>query len=294
MSTYSITQLEKLTGIKAHTIRIWEQRYHLLNPERTDSNIRMYNDEELRKLLNTSLLISNGHKISKIASYSSGEISEIINKMISNQESSDLFSESIINQLISSAFVFNELNFEKYFSMSIAKLGLKEAYMKIIYPMLVKLGMLWTTSEISPGQEHFITNLIRQKFFAAIDSLPLPTKAKRKWVLFLPEEEDHETGLLFASFILKKEGHQVIYLGPKVPYESLKEAIYFNQPTDLLFFLVKHQPKKAIQLLIKNLEKDFKKTSILACGKNDVFDGIKRKQKLQIVTSVEQFNLFIK
>ena len=117
MSNYSITQLEKLTGIKAHTIRIWEQRYHLLKPERTDSNIRLYNDEELRKLLNTSLLINNGHKISKIASYSSGEISKIINRMISNQESSDLFSESIINQLISSAFVFNEANFEKYFSM---------------------------------------------------------------------------------------------------------------------------------------------------------------------------------
>ncbi len=294
MSNYSITQLEKLTGIKAHTIRIWEQRYHLLKPERTDSNIRMYNDEELRKLLNTSLLINNGHKISKIASYSSGEISEIINKMILNQESSDLFSESIINQLISSAFVFNEVNFEKYFSMSIAKLGLNETYTKIIHPMLVKLGMMWTTSELSPAQEHFITNLVRQKFFAAIDSLPIPSKAKRKWVLFLPEEEDHETGLLLACFILKKTGHQVIYLGPKIPYESLKEAIYFNQPTDALFFLVKHQPKKSIQMLIKNLEKDFKNTSIVACGKKEVFDGIKNKKKLQIVTSVEQFNMFIK
>ncbi len=294
MSNYSIAQLEKLTGIKAHTIRIWEQRYHLLKPERTETNIRMYNDEELRKLLNTSLLINNGYKISKVAGYSSLEISEIINEMISNQKSSDLFSESIINQLISSAFVFNEANFEKYFSMSITKLGLKETYMKIIHPMLVKLGMMWTTSELSPGQEHFITNLIRQKFFAAIDSLPIPSKSKRKWILFLPEEEDHETGLLFACFILKKAGNQVIYLGSKVPYESLKEAVYFNQPTDVLFFLVKNQPKKSIQMLIKNLEKEFKKISIVACGKKEVFDGIIRKEKVQIVTSVEQFNMYIK
>ena len=294
MSIYSITQLQKLTGIKAHTIRIWEQRYQLLKPERTDSNIRMYNDEELRKLLNTSLLINNGHKISKIATYSSGEISEIINKMISSQRPSDLFSESIINQLILSAFVFNEAKFEKYFSMSIAKQGLKETYIKIIHPMLVKLGMLWTTAELSPGQEHFITNLIRQKFFVAIDSLPISSKARRKWILFLPEEEDHETGLLFACFILKKEGHQVIYLGPKVSYESLKQAIYFNQPTDLLFFQVIHKPIKSIQMLIKNLERDFKEISIVACGKKDVFEGVKPKKKVQIVTSVEQFNLIIK
>ena len=110
----------------------------------------------------------------------------------------------------------------------------------------------------------------------------------------MPEEEDHETGLLFACFILKKENHQVIYLGPKVPYESLKEAIYFNKPTDLLFFLVKHQPKKSIQMFIKNLEQDFKKISIVACGKKEVFDGIKSKEKVQIVSSVAQFNMFIK
>ncbi len=294
MSIYSINQLEQLTGIKAHTIRIWEQRYQLLKPERTDSNIRMYNDEELRKLLNTSLLINNGHKISKIANYSEKKISEIINEMISSQKSSDIFSELIINQLISSGLVFNEINFEKGFSSAILKLGLKDTYIKILYPLFVKMGMMWTSLEISPGQEHFITNLIRQKLFSAIDKLPIPSGSKKKWLLFLPEEENHESGLLFANFILKQANQSIVYLGPNVPFESLKTAIQFNKPTHLLFFIVKRQQTEMLQKFITGVRKDFKNVTIVISGNKESFAGIEPVKRLHFVTSVSHFYNLIK
>jgi len=289
MSVYSIAQLEKLTGIKAHTIRIWEQRYGLIEPRRTDSNIRLYNDEELRKLLNTSLLINAGHKISKIAAYSDRRVSEIINEIVHYPEQTDLFSEAIIGKLISSGLAFNESVFEKSYSSALLKLGLEETYKKIIYPMLVRVGVMWTTSEISPGQEHFISNIIRQKLFTAIDSLPINTKSKRKWVLFLPGEEDHETGLLFANYILKQAGQNVIYLGSRVPFESLKTAIHTTEPTDILFFIVRNQPDEVLKKYIKEVEKVFKKSKIIVTANNKILERLKPGGKTKFISTIEQF-----
>lgn len=289
MSAYSISQLEKLTGIKAHTIRIWEQRYNLLKPHRTDSNIRLYNDDQLKKLLNASLLLSSGHKISKIASYSEREVSGIINEMIVKEASADFTSEAIINQLITSGLTYNEILFEKNFASALIRFGVKDTYVKVLYPMLSRLGILWSASEVSLCQEHFISNLVRQKLFVSIDSLPLPSTPQRKWILFLPEEEDHEIGLLFANFLLKQACHNVIYLGSRVPFENLKEAIRINKPTNLLFFIVRHQQKFVIQKLVRDLEKNNKNISLVVAGNSNALSGIKKNKKTNFVNSIEQF-----
>jgi len=289
MSVYSISQLEELSGIKAHTIRMWEQRYGLLTPERTDSNIRMYNDDQLRKLLNVTLLINNGVKISKAATYSEKEIAGVISKMISEQPAADFFTEAIINQLITSGLEFSEVNFDKAFSSAILRFGLQDSYIKIIYPLLVRTGLLWTKAGISPCQEHFLTNLIKRKIYTAIDSLPSNPAAKKRWILFLPEEEDHEIGLLFANFILKNAGNDVIYLGQRVPYESLKKSIKDTKSTVLLFFLVRHHPRTTLNMLFRNLVRDFSKSTIIvSCNKNEL-KGLNVSEKIRNANSIDEF-----
>jgi MerR family transcriptional regulator, light-induced transcriptional regulator len=289
MSFYSIAQLEELSGIKAHTIRMWEQRYGLLKPDRTDSNIRLYDDDQLRKLLNTTLLINNGIKISKAATFTEKEIDSVITRMISEQKSPDFFSEAIVNQLIAAGLEFSEINFDKAFASAILRFGLKDTYIKIIYPLLVRTGLLWSNAGISPCQEHFLTNLIKRKLHAAIDSLPTNPSAKQRWILFLPEEEDHEIGLLFANFILKNAGNDVIYLGQRVPYASLKNSIKDSKSTVLLFFLVRHHPRTILNMLFRNLTRDFSKSSIIvSCGKNEL-KGISVPGRIKNTTSIEEF-----
>jgi DNA-binding transcriptional MerR regulator len=289
MSFYSIAQLEGLSGVKAHTIRIWEQRYGLLKPARTDTNIRLYDDEQLRKLLNTTLLINNGVKISKVASFNEKEISSEISKIIAGEKSSDFFSEAIISQMISSGLEFNEINFDKAFSSAILRFGLRDTYIKIIYPLLVRTGLLWSNAGISPCQEHFLTNLIKRKLYTAIDSLPSNPSSKQKWILFLPEEEDHEIGLLFANFILKNAGSDVIYLGQRVPYESLKKSIKDTRLTVLLFFLVRHHTPSILNRLFKNITRDFTKSSVIvSCNQNEL-KGISLPRRIKNISSIEEF-----
>jgi DNA-binding transcriptional MerR regulator len=289
MSVYSISQLEELSGIKAHTIRMWEQRYHLLSPERTESNIRLYNDEQLRKLLNITLLINNGVKISKASAYTDKEISIVIDRMISDQSSEDFFAEAIINQLITAGLEFSETNFDKAFTSSILRFGMEGSYTKVIYPMLVRTGLLWSNAGITPCQEHFLSNLIKRKLSVAIDSIPANSLKKQKWILFLPEKEDHEIGLLYANFILKNAGKEVIYLGQRVPYESLKKSIKDSKNTILFFFLVRHHPKSTLNMLFSSLVRDFSKATIIVSSKKSELKGISVPAKIKNTTTLEEF-----
>ena len=172
MSQYSIKELEKLSGIKAHTIRIWEKRYSLLTPLRTDTNIRYYGDEELKKLINVTSLLSLGLKISKISEMSNDEINQKLGELISDIKFSDSVSEVITNQLIASAINYDEYAFEKAFSSAILRHGLVDTYINIVYPLLEKVGMLWLKSDLMPAQEHFLSNMIHQKIQSAIDNVP--------------------------------------------------------------------------------------------------------------------------
>jgi DNA-binding transcriptional MerR regulator len=222
MGAYTIRELENLSGIKAHTIRIWEKRYGLIAPQRTSTNIRTYCDSELRKLLNISILNRNGLKISKIARLSQGEIAQQVNHFNENVTSTENQVESLALAMID----MDEYKFEQVLARSIIKFGFEEAVMHVLYPFFVKVGLMWQTGSITPVQEHFVSGIIRQKFFVAIDSLVSNDKpGVPRFVFFLPEGEYHEFGLLFFCHLAKKRGFQTIYLGQSLPVEDLPEFV---------------------------------------------------------------------
>jgi MerR family transcriptional regulator, light-induced transcriptional regulator len=262
MSTYSIKALEKLSGIKAHTIRIWEKRYALFTPLRTDTNIRYYGDNELKRLLNVTSLISRGFKISKISEMSDNEINQQLDNLITDIKYSDSISEVLINQFITSAINYDEHSFEKAFSLAISRYGLIDTYINIIYPLLEKVGILWTKSDLVPAQEHFLSNLIKQKIQSAIDNITPAAQSEQPWVLFLPEEEVHDIGLLLSSYILREHGRAVIYLGARVPKDSLFSVLELFPKAKLLFFLVKQFDGLSINSLVKNINVKYPESKI--------------------------------
>ena len=195
MAQYSIKEVETLSGVKAHTLRIWEQRYHLLTPERTDTNIRFYSDEQLRMLLNIATLNRNGMKISKIAGLEKGALNQEVLKVFESANQPD----NLLDSLIHSMLDFDERRFEKTLSDAILKIGFDDAFVKLLFPFLIRTGILWATGAVRIVQEHFITNLIRRKIYVAIDSVFVePNKQSKKFILFLPEGETHDLLLLFT------------------------------------------------------------------------------------------------
>lgn len=225
MASYSIKDLEKLTGVKAHTIRIWEQRYQLISPQRTETNIRFYTDEEAKRLLKVAALYHQGMKISKIASLNEASLNECILDIEPNGNK-----HATLEQLTIAMIDLSEEHFLDLFNQCIEDLGFKETMIQIIYPFLQKVGVMWQIGDIDPAQEHFISNLIRQKLISAIDKLYRPKKSTDiKVILFLPEGELHEMGLLFYSYLLQEMNYHVIYLGQSVPAEDLvKVAQKYN------------------------------------------------------------------
>ena len=204
--------------MKAHTIRIWEQRYNLISPQRTDTNIRFYTDEEVKRLLKIAALYHQGIKISKIASMSE----EAINEYILNIELHTGNEHVALEKLTIAMIDLNEEHFLSVVTPSIQERGFKNTMIQLIYPFLQKVGVMWQVGDVHPAQEHFISNLIRQKLIAAIDQLYKPkTATDPKVILFLPEGELHELGLLFYSYLLQEMNYHVIYLGQSVPPEDL-------------------------------------------------------------------------
>lgn len=286
MSSYSIKQLEQLSNVKAHTIRIWEQRYNMFTPKRSDTNIRLYDDEQLKKLLNVCILMNHGMKISAISKFNQDQISKEIDKITISSQQNDHKIESIINQLIIAISNFDEAQFDKIFSSVVWGYGLLNTYVKIIYPMLSRIGFLWLKSNVIPVQEHFVSNLIKQKLFAAIDALPIPTKTDQTWILFLKENEEHEIGLLFANFLIRQSGRRVIYLGQRIPYDNLKEVIQLNNPTHLFTFFVTNQEENSTEKFIKKLSTEYKNLTICISGNNSSI--ISKHKNILMLDSVQQ------
>ncbi len=250
MATYTIRDLERISGIKAHTIRIWEKRFGLIEPERTSTNIRKYCDAELKKLLNVSILNKNGYKISKIARLTHDEISHSINKLNENQ----LNTESQIENLTVAMIDFDELKFEKVFTKSVIQYGFEDTITKVLTPFLMRIGVMWQTGTINTAHEHFISNLVRQKMFVAIDSLTPGSLVNPKTsLLFLPEKELHELSLLFANYLIRKRGHKVIYLGQNVPFPDIIEIARKIHVDFLVTSFISSASVKDIVIYMNNL-----------------------------------------
>jgi len=224
---YSIKDLEKISRIKAHTLRIWEQRYNILKPCRSETNIRSYTNNDLKMLLNISLLNNNGVKISKIAEMEPHEIYSAVHEL-SQKEFESNFQ---IDNLVISMVDMDEERFEKAISNNILKIGFDKTINEVIYPFLKKIAVLWITDSINPAQEHFISNLIRQKLISAIDAQVIRREnAKSKFMLYLPEHELHEISLLYYHYRLRDLNFKSYYLGQSVPFEDLQKVYAVHQP----------------------------------------------------------------
>ncbi len=233
---FSIRDLENLSGIKAHTIRIWEKRYGLLIPERTSTNIRTYSLVSLQKLLNITLLYNHGHKISKIAKIPEENIPLIVREIVAKN--------SVKNHAIS-AFKLAMINFDQSlfvstFNSIMVNRTFREVFKDVFIPFLNELGLLWQTNSISPAHEHFITGLIKQKLIVSTERLELQTtKTDKVFVPFLPENEIHEIGLLYLNHEIVLHGYKSIYLGQTVPLETLKDVMqYFDNIHFITYFTV--------------------------------------------------------
>lgn len=290
MIQYSINELESLTGIKAHTIRIWEKRYGLLKPERTDTNIRHYSNEELRKLINITTLYNGGMKISHIVNLSEQEINLKISELITNSQTEQtVIYEPYIGNLINASLNFDEVSFEKNFSNAILRYGLANTYQFILLPMLQRIGILWNTEKMNPAQEHFISNLVLQKIYSAIDGLQPSTESNEKWLLFLPQHEFHEIGLLVANYLLRNAGKKVIYLGSRVPYDALLQTAQINKPTHLMLVIVRNQPIEELQEYLDKLAIDFKDSKIKIAGNPFLLSQANIKKPISLIESLEAF-----
>jgi MerR family transcriptional regulator, light-induced transcriptional regulator len=270
---YSIKDIENLTNIKAHTIRIWEKRYGIIKPDRSDTNIRSYSEEELRKLLNISILINNGIKISHIAAFSQNEIKEKAFFILQNPNDP----ESHIKNLVIAMVELDESKFEKILSKSFINLGFEKTMMNLIYPFLQHIGVLWQTGSINPAQEHFISNLVRQKLISSIDSIDFKeNRNSRKFMLFLPEGELHEIGLLFYYYMLKVRGHHVLYLGQSTPLSSLIQSVEILPADFLVLFLISSFSGISYIDYLNELSDNFKSAKILITGGqiNDIGDDL--------------------
>jgi DNA-binding transcriptional MerR regulator len=261
VSNYSIKDLEQLSGIKAHTLRIWEQRYNLLSPKRTDTNIRFYDDEDLKLILNVAMLNSHGIKISKIAAMNGSEISEEIIRL--TDQSVDYNDQ--IQALTICMIEMDEERFEKILSTNIIKLGFEDTLLKVVYPFLTKIGILWLTGAISPAQEHFISNLIRQKLIVAIDG-EVGNSQGKTFMLFLPEGELHEISLLFSSYLIKKHGHRVIYLGQNTPTADLISVYKLQKPDFLLTVITSSPTGEKVQGYLDMLGSEFSNSKVFVSG----------------------------
>lgn len=290
MAQYSIKDLEKLSGIQAHTIRIWEKRYRLVTPQRTDTNIRVYSDEDLKRLLNVAVLNHNGLKISKIARLNDVEIKDKIINL-----SSDLSDSSgQIDSLVVSMVELNENKFEAILSSLIDQIGFEETFVKIVYPFLNKIGVLWQTGNINPSQEHFASNIIKRKLFVAIDQLSLNISASAKFIFFLPEGEFHELGLLFYTYILKKNGLFPIYLGQSVPFEDLV-AVQNSYSAEYIFTLLTTSLQDiSYTEYLNTLSKTFKKQRIFIAGEQTTRMEFKKTSNITRVKSPEHLKEILK
>ncbi len=264
VNQFSIKDMEVLSGVKAHTIRMWEQRFHMFEPRRTPGNIRYYNDSDLKKLLNLSFLTQQGYKVSVLARMSEEELS----RRVVDLSLTCTGVESRIQSLTMHMLQLNELGFTQLLSVFIKESGLEQVMLDIVFPFFRAIGFMWQTGTITPAHEHFITHLIRQKLIVSIDQMDfVQQEAAKKYLLFLPEGEFHELGLLFAHYVIRSRGHETIYLGANVPYADLKTVYSTFKPQSILCILTSAQVDLTASEYLNQLSSDFPKAQIMASGK---------------------------
>ena len=290
MAIYTIDQISKISGLSKLLIRTWENRYNLFSPERTQTNIRLYSNENLIKALNVKLLKEKGYKISKISLLSRDEIIEIVKSMTDNDS---LFETKQIHALIESGLTFNECLFNQVFEESLENNEIIHVYKNIILPALNKIGFLWLTTNISPSQEHFLSELIKKKIHTSIDGLNKNLKSDAEcWLLFLPDGEYHEIGLLIANLILSQNNKRVLNLGPSLPVDSLDVLSTYYSIDKILFFLVTRHSVARLNDTIIPLKSCFINAQIY-CVSHSKEVNIDDQENVTLINTIEQFQALL-
>ncbi|WP_406684464.1 MerR family transcriptional regulator [Seonamhaeicola sp. MEBiC1930] len=287
---FSIKDLENLTGIKAHTIRIWEKRYNLLQPNRTDTNIRNYSIKSLQKLLNISFLNNNGHKISKIAQLNEEEIPIKVREIASRSKVED----HAINAFKMAMINFDQVLFYNTYNNLIENKTFSDIFYTVFLPLLNEIGILWQTDTITPAHEHFLSTHIKQKILLNIERLQSlePKPNSRTFILYLPENEIHDIGLLFINYQLRSKGFHTIFLGESVPLESLTSVLeFFNEITFISYFTVYPEVEKISTYLnnFGNLLLNKSEHNLMLLGPKFIGYDVKELPKnISIYSSIEE------
>jgi DNA-binding transcriptional MerR regulator len=290
MAIYSISDLEKLSGIKSHTIRIWEQRYGILRPKRTDTNIRFYEDNDLQQLLNVALLNRHGFRISKIAEMSKEDIAEQVSQVSNFKFDFD----SQLDVLTLSVIEMDELKFARIFDNHVEQLGFERAMLEVVYPFMEKLSLLWLTGSIKPVQENFITQLIRNKLIVAIEKEPLVSDRKvPKFMLYLPKDEQQELTILFMQYLLKRRGFRVVNLGANLALVDLKDACQIHQPDYVFTILSETFNREPVQRYLANLQAAVPDSHLLLTGYLMASQSFASLENATILPSLDEALLFL-
>ncbi len=263
MHSFSIKDIENLSGIKAHTLRIWEMRYGVVKPIRKHSKHRKYGVEELKRILRISHLYNQGFRISRIAQMTDEDICRLTTESQSNA-SQILY----INQLIEASIDFDEPLFRQIFNAVINKFGFEDAILEVIYPFLSKIGMLWLTGNILPAQEHFASHIIRNKIVFETYNESVDKKiSKDHYILFCPPEEYHEIPLLFVQYCLKKRGINSTFLGVNTSVDDLKILLSKMKATHLFVHFTTNFSDQDPDSLLTELCSSFPSLEVFAAGR---------------------------
>lgn len=290
MAIYSISDLEKLSGVRAHTIRAWEKRYNIIQPKRTKSNIRYYEDADLKDLLNVALLNKNGFKISKIASMNEQEKAAQISKVSAVNYEYD----TQLDALTISMIELDESKFDYIITTNIQQSGFESTMLEMIYPFLDKLSVLWFTGSVNAVQERFVSNLIRAKLIGATDVLPVPSSQDNtSYLLFLPPGEQQELSLLFMHYLLRARGFYSIYLGQNVSLNDLKDAVDSMNPDYVFTIISETFVREPVSRYLDSLQAIFNQSTVLVTGYQISMQEIAAKDRLQPLNSLAETLGFI-
>ncbi len=290
MKRFSISDIEILTGIKAHTLRIWEQRYSFFTPKRTETNIRYYNDEDLRLFLNVATLNENGYKISKISTMTNLQINELVNKL-----KEDHFNTGVQVQMLANATLrMDEREFETLLSGCVREMGLEKAMDEVIFPLMRKIGFMWQVGTITTAHEHFAVHHICNKITIATSKLKnIKSHEGKRYLLFLPEGELHEAGLLFAKYLLKESGQQVLYLGSNMPLDNLIDIIPFYEPDYILSVITQVRSDSDVNNTITKILESIPNTPLILVGAQITDRITKSHPDLTVLNNFEEFEKLI-
>jgi len=249
---FSIKDLENISGIKAHTIRIWEKRYNVLEPMRTNTNIRLYDLASLQKLLNITLLHNHGYKISKISKYPPEKIPQLVREIISEKS----VKNHALNAFKMAMINFDQAHFFSTYNSLLSEKSFREIFYEVIIPLMNEIGLLWQSDTITPAHEHFITSLFQQKLIVNTEKFQIqePTKTDKVFVLYLPMNEIHELGLMYLNYEFLSHGYKTIYLGESVPLENLNDVNKYFDNIVFVTYITVQPDKESVNDYVKNIQ----------------------------------------